>query len=393
MAAFQALRTGALPPAGERIPLRLRARAVAPESLWRPSRAYYYATGTAALAAAIVAAVRALRHRAPEVILPAYGCPALVSAALWAGARPVLVDLEPGRPWLSLTGLEAAIGRDTAAVVAVDLFGIPERIDAIRAVASRWHVPVVEDSAQAFYRRDDGWKGDLVVLSFGRGKPVSLLGGGAVLARNPDLARHLPELPPRPAGAARLRAKVLAYNLLRQPALYWLPAAIPALKLGATRYEPLEAVEPIDRVRLDALAAAVEAYEADDAQLQRQRRIQAALRGSALEDLARLCGAEGFRLLRYPLLAPTAAQRDALVDELTAAGLGASRMYAVPLSRVEAIPSVCRGLSTPVAEDFAARLLTLPTHSHVTSGRLERLRILIHRHADLSGQAVRLAHQ
>ena len=56
----------------------------------------------------------------------------------------------------------------------------------LRPLADAAGAVLIEDSAQAFPRDGGGdfWQGDLVVLSFGRGKPVSLLGGGAVLYRD-----------------------------------------------------------------------------------------------------------------------------------------------------------------------------------------------------------------
>ena len=76
-----------LPPAGE--PCYIGTDPAATERLlqqWRPYQAGFYASGTAALAAAVSAAL-AVRPGRRRVLLPGYGCPALVSAVLHAGCR------------------------------------------------------------------------------------------------------------------------------------------------------------------------------------------------------------------------------------------------------------------------------------------------------------------
>ncbi|UCB54712.1 MAG: DegT/DnrJ/EryC1/StrS family aminotransferase, partial [Thiotrichales bacterium] len=176
-----------LPPAGN--PINLTATAepgLFLDSFFSPYQPRFFASGTAALAAVIIAAIRLKNVTRPEVVLPAYGCPDLVSAVVYAGAKPVLVDLEPDRPWMDLAQLSGKITAHTVAIVATDLFGISERIDAIRPIARQAGAMLIEDSAQAFpgARESDIWGGDCVVLSFGRGKPVSLLGGGVVLFRD-----------------------------------------------------------------------------------------------------------------------------------------------------------------------------------------------------------------
>ena len=82
-----------LPPAGNRITFSVDSNVPLPWFL-SSDRATFYHSGTAALAAAIIAAKTARAIHDAEVILPAYACPDLLSAAIFARVRPVLVDLE-----------------------------------------------------------------------------------------------------------------------------------------------------------------------------------------------------------------------------------------------------------------------------------------------------------
>jgi len=365
-----------LPPAGERICLAAGVHTVrAPDDLFRPWQAGFFNSGTAALAAAVMAAVHRKGVLAPEVILPAYGCPDLVSAVLHAGARPVLVDLEPQRPWMDLEQLAASVGPQTAAIVAVSLFGIQERMPALRVIAERSAVTLIEDSAQAFPKNgvESFWDGDLVVMSFGRGKPVSLLGGGAVLYRDDQFRGLLPECSHgtdgRPLQWLAVRLKAVLYNLMSSPRAYWIPAGLPFLRLGETRFHPLSAVECMDAARLELLSVNTAAFR------RRTLRVQSLLasliaelaaRAGGLVDLPAACAAPATRaLLRYPLLLD-AAMRDEVYNCLNGRGLGVSRMYPAALPDIAGLENHLGSAGDfPVARNFASRVLTLPVHERV----------------------------
>jgi dTDP-4-amino-4,6-dideoxygalactose transaminase len=365
-----------LPPAGERICLAARTdTGRAPDDLFHPWQAGFYNSGTAALAAAIMAAIRRKGVPAPEVILPAYGCPDLVSAVFHAGARPVLVDLEPQRPWMDLEQLAASVGSQTAAIVAVSLFGIQERMPALRVIAEQSAVTLIEDSAQAFPKNgvESFWDGDLVVMSFGRGKPVSLLGGGAVLYRDEQFRGLLPECSHgtdgQPLQRFMFRLKAMLYNLMSSPHAYWIPAGLPFLHLGETRFHPLSEVECMDDARLGLLSVNTAAFR------RRTLRVQSALAGligelsaraANLVDLPAVCDTPATRaLLRYPLLLD-AGRRDEAYNRMNGSGLGVSKMYPAALPGIAGLEHHLGPAGTfPVARDFASRVLTLPVHERV----------------------------
>ena len=373
-----------LPPAGNRLCLSDAGKYESCcENVFSPYMPFFYNSGTASLAAAIAVAIRNKPVKAPEVILPAYGCPDIVSAAVFAGAKPVLVDLENDRPWMNLEQLSASINCNTIAVVAVDLLGIPERIAAIRSIVDRSDVLLIEDSAQAFPLRVEKpfWGGDLVVLSFGRGKPVTLLGGGAVLVRDPALGRLLPK-GTRQDGSGRLfRLTALLYNLMRSPYLYWIPQGLPFLHLGDTRYYPLTAIETMDPERFRLLDRNVSGYQHD------KNDVQAALAGIAKEtggsggvviDLPGVCQVQPHRrLLRYPLLIQ-AEWRDRVYHRLRGAGLGPSLLYPSSLPRIRGLENLLQGQGDfPAADAFARRILTLPTHDRVRKADIGKIREIL----------------
>ncbi|MEC9339971.1 MAG: DegT/DnrJ/EryC1/StrS family aminotransferase, partial [Pseudomonadota bacterium] len=273
-----------------------------------------------------------------------------------------------------------ALDERTRAVIAVNLFGIPERMAEIRRRLPPGAV-LIEDAAQALPLHPPGWSGDLVVLSFGRGKPVSLLGGGAVLCRDEGLTRALPQLPAVPASTVRFRLRAALYNLLTRPRCYWLPALLP-LGLGETRYRPLGAVQGTPRPALRALPANLAARRTAES-IAYPELITTALakliHGGGV-DLPGQLGVSTSTLLRYPLLAADEAQRDRLLTALNDAGLGATSLYGKILPEIDTVP----GESSPAgdyphARAFAARLLTLPLHNRVTPAAAARIGAVIER--------------
>lgn len=352
--------------------------------------AAYFASGAAALAATLVAALRVARGRRdcaqPEVLVPAYTCPEVVSAALHAGVRPVLVDLEAERPWLSLAGVEAALTPQTVAIVAIDFLGIPERLPALRALADAAGAMLIEDCAQSYPEAGHlPLIGDARIHSFGRGKPVNLLGGGLVVARR-SLQDHLPSGGVLPGGAGArwaFCAKALAFNTVTRPILYGLLERLPGLHVGETRFHPLRSLAGLPQAQWEVMATGVQRYQA----LAQQRRAWAATLDRHLEaapgvgivNLPRVCAGEWLpSLLRYPLLCADRAQRDAAFARLDARGLGASRFYQTILPEIAAIPRDALRLAAAAdnARAFAARLLTLPVHA-LAADRLDEIAALV----------------
>ena len=353
-------------------------------TLFSSNQAQFYASGTAALAAAVVAAMKVKSFESAEVILPAYGCPDLVCAVEFAGAKPVLVDIEADRPWLDLTQLVLAITENTAAIVAVNLFGINERWSQLRELAERNDIVLIEDSAQYFpggEERQD-WQGDLVVLSFGRGKPVSLLGGGAVLTKKAFMFEQLPKPQSITAGFSQrllFGLKTRLYNAMTSPLLYWLPQMMPFLHLGETHYYVLPDIKAMDQIRANLLASNISCYQADAKAPGRCKKISVMLNSIAgVIDLPQVCDMKvNRRLLRYPFLVESV-ERDRMYRKLHHAGLGASRMYPASLPEIDGLNHIFdKKYNFPNAQDFASRLITLPTHSSVADKDIDRMKTLL----------------
>ncbi|MEO0812794.1 MAG: DegT/DnrJ/EryC1/StrS family aminotransferase, partial [Myxococcota bacterium] len=302
--------------------------------------------------------VRRSSSSKPEVLLPAYGCPALVAASLNAGATPVVVDTQWERPWQELGAVSDALNENTVALVAVNLLGIPERLGELRArIGER---VLIEDSAQAL--PSPGERGDLTVLSFGRGKPLSVLGGGAVLSYSEEFSPE--SLPVNHSSALRYRLKISAYNVLAHPLAYGMLTRLPGLRIGETRFEALEELEGMSQAAVERLAPNLERFNARAWRSAHRRLADAVRAAPGVLDLAECCGSPD-RMLRYPILARDGEHAIRLRRTLRA--LGATGFYEVALPDVKGVDDRVRVAgSVENARNFAARLVTLPTHEDVS---------------------------
>ena len=186
-------------------------------------RTFAYASGTAALAAAITTAIRHKCTARPQVIVPAYACPDVVSAAVFAGARPVLADTLPNSPWLDPAAVADLTTADTVAVVYLRFLGLPANDLSLRAAIGNSGALLIEDCAHFFPTNPCiESSADLLAFSFGRGKPVSVRSGGMLLQRTESCAAFL--VPCLTAikpdtGLARVAhwARCLLYNTCIEP--------------------------------------------------------------------------------------------------------------------------------------------------------------------------------
>jgi dTDP-4-amino-4,6-dideoxygalactose transaminase len=112
---------------------------------------------------------------------------------LYQGATPVFIDSEKETWNLCPVALETAIkdcvakGKTPKAIIAVHLYGVPYQIEAVRKVADKYTIPILEDSAEALGSSYNGQKcgtfGDIGVLSFNGNKIITTSGGGAIVTK------------------------------------------------------------------------------------------------------------------------------------------------------------------------------------------------------------------
>ena len=132
-----------------------------------------------------------------EVICQSFTFSASANPILYQGATPIFVDSESNTWNMCPVALEEAIvdrilkGKKPKAIIAVHLYGMPFDADAILAVANKYEIPVLEDSAEALGSSYKGQKcgtfGTIGVLSFNGNKIITTSGGGALVANTKEI--------------------------------------------------------------------------------------------------------------------------------------------------------------------------------------------------------------
>jgi perosamine synthetase len=217
-------------------------------------------SGTAALHLAVLALGIGKRD---EVLVPAYTFPATANVVALAGARPVLVDVDPETMNLDPAKVEAAVTRRTKAVLAVHLFGRPLDWEAlVEAVPPP--VVLIEDAAGALGARRRGRPcgglGAVACLSFHPRKIVTTGEGGAVVCADEEVAeavRRLRHHGIEPRGEFEIRRPGFNYRLADILCAVGIPQLRRLDELLAARRRVAEAYA-------ERLAGVVELPSADD---------------------------------------------------------------------------------------------------------------------------------
>src|SRR5262249_44982509 len=124
-----------------------------------------------------------------EIVAPSFTFMATVSAAVWAGLRPVLVDVDRQTANIDPAAAERAITPETSAIGAVPNFGNPADIRRLEEIAKRRGIKLIFDAAHGFGAQYQGVpvgpQGDAQVYSLSPTKLV-VAGEGGIVATNSD---------------------------------------------------------------------------------------------------------------------------------------------------------------------------------------------------------------
>jgi len=133
-----------------------------------------------------------------EVITTPMTMAATVEAILYCGAKPVLADIDPVSLNIDPGAVEKKITSKTKAVVAVDMAGVPCEYHALKEIAGKYGISLIEDAAHALggeYRKKRiGTIADATVFSFYPTKNITTGEGGIVTTNSGRLAGKIRRL-------------------------------------------------------------------------------------------------------------------------------------------------------------------------------------------------------
>jgi dTDP-4-amino-4,6-dideoxygalactose transaminase len=336
--------------------------------------------------------LRAMRRLAgpsrTEVVVPSYTCYSVAASAVKAGLRPRVVDISTTTLDYDRAALEQTDFSRVIAIVATNLYGLPNDMPALTTLGRRHGVFVVDDAAQAMgamlNKKWCGTLGDAGLFSFDKGKNVSAIDGGVLVSNSDELSAALEqemaeiEAPTLAQSAAHV-AKALVYFAMLRPWLYGIPARIPQLGLGKTVYTTDYPVGRADDI-LMALASTM---------LRRLDEFTETRRANAAALLESLRGLDIFPFhpledsapayLRLPILMPGGPERNAALEALTAAGIGATGSYPGSLADIAELQDLLadRQPTATNGREVARRIVTLPTHPFVAPEDIRRIGMVL----------------
>jgi dTDP-4-amino-4,6-dideoxygalactose transaminase len=284
-----------------------------------------------------------------EVITVPFTFVATVAAIEYAGARPVLVDVEPEFLTMDPAKLEAAITTRTKAIIPVHLFGQPADMDPIMAIARKHGLVVIEDACQAHGAEYKGQRcgsiGQLGCFSFYPGKNLGAYGeGGAVVTSDPDLAKKI--------------------RLLRA----WGEETRYEHKYRGFNYRMDGVQGAILGVKLRYLEAWTEARRRNAAEYARQLADASVTLPRERDEVRHV----------YHVYVVRLQQRDAWRDRLTEAGVQTGVHYPIPVHLQPAYRDLGYSAGAfPVSERASAEVLSLPMFPELTHDQIKEVALAL----------------
>ncbi len=327
-----------------------------------------------------------------EIIVPGFTCVVVPNAILYLGAKPVFVDINRGTYNIDPNLVAAKITPRTRAIVAQHTFGVPARMDELRALASRHNLYLIEDSAHAigsvYKGQAVGTLGDVAFFSCQWSKPVTTGLGGWAVVNNLALAERMKSIHAGYRDCSfremiQIRLQYLVYRMLYKPSTFWFAQGAyrlvtrRGLTIGSASWEETEGKMPSD------YAAKMSKWQektlarnlARIGKVAGHRRKMAAMIHSMLQDR----GVDPFVppadtvpvLLRYPVLVDDK-ERVLRLARRKRIELGDWFISPVhPLADRWEMAGYERGMC-PVAEDVCRHVVNLPTHTGVSESDLKR---------------------
>ncbi len=299
-----------------------------------------------------------------EVITPSFTFAATAEAIVLRGAKPVFVEVEPNTFNIDPTKIEAAITKDTKAIMPVHLYGMPADMTAIMALAKQYSLRVIEDNAQAvgalYKGKPTGSFADVSCISFYPTKNLGACGDAGMLVTND-------------AGIAERLRKLRAHGMKKR-----------------YHHEELGI-----NSRLDELQAAILLTKLPHLSKWNEKRVELAKAyNQALKHLTWLnlpgtIDAQSSTthvwhqytiVVNLPSLGNETPDtiRDTVMAKLAEKGIGSMCYYPIPLHLQEAFSQYGykRG-DLPITEKLAERVISLPMYPELTEDAIKRVAVAL----------------
>lgn len=278
-----------------------------------------------------------------EVITPGFTYIATAETVALLGAKPVYVDIDRNTFNIDTSKIEAAITKNTKAIIPVSLFGQCSDMDVINAIALKYNIAVIEDAAQSLGATYKGIKSgnlcDIACTSFFPSKPLGAYGdGGAIFINDDELA-----------------------NVARQIARHGQNKRYHHVRIGVNS-------------RLDSMQAAILLAKLDvfDEEIKLRSNI-ANYYSERLKEFAFIetpyCSSDNSSAwAQYTIKTQ---RRDELQAHLAKTGVPTAIHYPIPLNKQPALSDYKTLL--PVGDEVASQVISLPMHPYLEQRDIDHI--------------------
>ncbi|HFG1611404.1 TPA: DegT/DnrJ/EryC1/StrS family aminotransferase [Vibrio cholerae] len=278
-----------------------------------------------------------------EVITPGFTYIATAETVALLGAKPVYVDVCPKTYNLDPSKLEAAITSKTKAIIPVSLYGQCADFDAINAIAEKYNIPVIEDSAQSFGASYKGRKScnltTIACTSFFPTKPLGCYGdGGAIFTNDDELAL-----------------------IMRQIARHGQDRRYHHIRVGVnSRLDTLQAAILLPKLELLQEEIALRNKVAN--------RYSEKLRTYGIKAVPHI---EDYNECAWAQYTIRVKDREKVQLKLQSAGIPTAVHYPIPLNKQPAVED--SSVFLPVGDEIAKEVLSLPMHPYLTDNEINQI--------------------
>lgn len=278
-----------------------------------------------------------------EVITTPFTFAATVNAILYVGAKPVFVDIEEETFNIDLSQVEEKITPRTKAIMPIHLYGYMSDMDRMIAIAEKHGLKIIEDACQAVgatYK--DKFAGSFGTGTFSFYATKNLMSGeGGMITTNDDQVAELSKMLRNHGMKRRYYHEMVGYNF---------------------RMTDIQAA--IGLVQLQRLPGFTE-----------KRRRNAEYFNAKIESVTTPTVKEGYGHVwhQYTVRINHGRDRDAAVEQLTAAGIGTGIYYPIPAHQQPYVQDIVGAVSLPVSEKLSKEVISLPIHPQLTQANLDTI--------------------
>ena len=302
-------------------------------------------SGTTALHLALLAAGV---KKDDEVITTPFSFAATGNCALYIGAKPVFVDIDPQTYNLNPDQIERAITEKTKAILPVHLYGQPAKMDQINQIANEHDLVVIEDAAQAhgaiYKDKMVGSLGEMACFSFYPTKNMTTSEGGMITTNNSEMA-DMARILRAHGEKERYQHVVLGYNF-RMTDIAAAIGLVQLKKLDGFNQKRIENAEYLS-AHLESINGIEPPYVSPEVQ----------------------------HVFHQYTVSVKDGKRNDLMEYLNQEGIGTGIHYPIPIYKQKLYQEMGYNDNCPETEKAASEVLSLPVHPGLTIEELEKIAI------------------